>query len=176
MALTIDATVGGASANSFVLLTEFATYMESRSNSDAYDDADSDDTRNRALAEATRELSALMWQGYRVDDTQALAWPRDLVANPDDPNGAFYDNDAIPGRIKRATYELALAVLKAGTTDIFSLDESLNVQSEEIGGAISTSYYEPSARIRGLARYPAVMREIRPLLAGRTLGSPVVRG
>jgi len=175
MAISIDATVGGASSNSFTTLAEWTTYMEGRLNSDAFDDADSDDMRNRALAEATRELSAVNWQGYRADDTQALAWPREWVLNPDDPNRDYYDNDEIPDRIKRATYELALAFLKAGTTDIVSLDTTLNVKRSQID-VISTEYYEPGHRVKGLARYPAVMREIRPLMQAAGVTSQVVRG
>lgn len=176
MPVAIVATVGSASANSFTTLAEFTTYMESRLNSDSFDDATTDEA-NRALCEATRELSALVWQGTRTDTTQALSWPREWVFNPDDPNHDYFDNDVIPDRLKRATYELALAFLKAGTTDIVSLDESLNVQSENIGQtSIATSYYEPGYRIKGLARYPAVMREIRMLLEAQGITSPVVRG
>lgn len=173
MAVVIDATVGGASANSFVTLATWTTYMQSRLNASAFDDATTDD-QNRALCEATRELSVMGWQGYRTDDTQALAWPREWVPNPDDPNGDYFDNDVIPDRIKRATYELALAFLKAGTTDVVSLDTTLNVKSQTID-VISTEYYDPAFRVKGLSRYPAVMREIRPLLHSQGITSPVVR-
>ena len=176
MAITIVATVGSASANSFVTLAEMTTYMEGRLNSDAFDDATTDE-QNRSLAEATRELSAVTWAGYRTDDTQALSWPREWVVNVDDPNHDYYDNATIPDRVKRATYELALAFLKAGTTDIVSLDESLNVRSESVGqSSVATEYYDPGSRIKGLARYPAVTREIRPLLASAGLTTRVVRG
>jgi hypothetical protein len=164
MAITIVETVGSASANSFVSLAELASYMEGRLNSTSFDNATTDN-KNRALAEATRELSAISWAGVRTDDTQALAWPRDLVRNPDDPNYDFYDDGVIPERVKRATYELALAFLKSGTVDIVSLDTTINVRRTSIAGAIETEYYDPGHRITGLARYPAVMREIRPLLA-----------
>ena len=174
MAITIDATVGGASANSYVTLAEWTTYMEGRLNSDAFDDATAD-SKNRALVEATRELTALTWQGYRVNDTQALAWPRDWVIDVDDPNYDYYDDDEIPVRLKRATYELALAFLKAGATDIVSQDTALDVKMESIGGAITTEYYEAGHRTRGIARYPAVMREIGNLLMGSRLSSRVVR-
>lgn len=174
MPVTIVATVGSASANSFTTLAEWTTYMESRLNSTSFDDATTDE-KNRALCEATRELSTLGWYGYRTDDVQALAWPREWVFNPDDPNNDYFDNDVVPDRVKRATYELGLAFLKAGTTDVVSLDTSLNVKSQTID-VISTEYYEPGFRIKGLARYPAVMREIRPLLAAQGLTSPVVRG
>lgn len=175
MAITIDATVGGASANSFVTLAEMTTYMEGRLNSDSFDDATTDN-QNRALAEATRELSAAVWEGYRTDSTQALSWPREWVRDPDEPNGNYYDNNVIPTRVKRATYELAFEFLKAGTTDLAALDTSFNVKRTNIAGAIETEYYGPGHRIKGLARWPAVMREIAPLLAGSMLTTAVVRG
>lgn len=175
MSLTIDPTVGGASANSFVTHAEFATYMESRLNDSAFTGAASDDTIRRALTEATRELSARTWKGYRVTDTQALSWPRQWAYNPDSPTQDYYDTDVIPARVKRATYELALAFLKAGTTDIVSLDDTLQIQSEQVD-VVRTEYVAPHARVRGLARYPAVMREIEPMLARTGVGVKVVRG
>ena len=174
MAVTITATVGSASANSFVTLSEWTTYMESRLNSDAFDDATTDE-QNRALTEATRELSSIMWPGVRTDDVQALAWPRELVRNPDDPNHNYYDDDIIPDRVKRATYELALAFLKAGTTDIVSQDTALDVKRSSIAGAIETEYYGPGHRTKGLARYPAVMREIGPLIQAASFTATVER-
>lgn len=174
MAITIDATVGGASANSFVTLSEWTTYMEGRLNSDAFDDATTD-SQNRALAEATRELSAANWRGYRVDDTQALAWPRQWAHDPDSPAQDYYDIDVVPERVKRATYELALAFLKAGTADVASLDSDRLIKRQRID-VLETEYLDPGQRPQGLARYPAVLREIRPLLAGSTLTSKVVRG
>ena len=173
MAITIDPTVGGASANSFVALADWSTYMEGRLNSDAFDDA-STDSRNRALAEATRELSALTWTGYRVTDTQALAWPRQWAWDPDSPTQDYYDTDVIPARVARATYELALAFLKAGTTDVVSLQSDLLIKREKVD-VIETEYMDAAHRPRGLARYPAVMREIAPLLAGTAVTSEIVK-
>ena len=174
MAITIDATVGGGSANSFVTLAEMTTYMEGRLNSSSFDDATTDN-QNRALAEATRELSAVMWKGYRVDDTQALAWPRQWAWNPDDPTQDYFATTVIPDRIKRATYELALAFLKAGTTDIASIESDRLVKREKID-VIETEYVDTAMRPKGLARYPAVMREIAPLLENTGITNPVIRG
>lgn len=174
MAITIVATVGGASSNSFAELADFSSYMEGRLNSDAFDDATTDD-KNRALAEATRWLSALMWQGVRASDTQALAWPRELVRDPDDPHHNYFDDDEIPARVERATYELAFAFLKAGTSDIASLDSDRLVKRTRID-VIETEYVDPARRPQGLSRYPAVMREVAPLLASTPLESPVLRG
>ena len=117
MAVTIVATVGSASANSYVTLAECTTYMEARLNSDAFDDAVADD-QNRALVEATRELTVLPWDGLQVTATQALAWPRQWSRDPDSPVQDYFDTDVVPQRVKDATCELAFQFLKAGTTDL----------------------------------------------------------
>ena len=57
MTLVIDATVGGASANSFITLTEAQTFMDARLNSTAWSGASTAD-QNISLVEATRELSS----------------------------------------------------------------------------------------------------------------------
>lgn len=173
MAITIDAAVGGASANSFVLLSEWTTYMEGRLNSDSFDDATTD-SKNRALAEATRELSAARWKGKRVTATQALSWPRQWAHDPDSPIQDYYDTDVVPERIKRATYELALAFLKGGTTDVASLPSDLLIKREKID-VIETEYMDAAQRPKGLMRYPAVMREISELLEGSSITSEVIR-
>lgn len=174
MAITIVATVGSASANSFVTLAEMTTHMEGRLNSDTFDDATTDN-QNRALAEATRELSALMWDGYRVDDTQALSWPRQWAYDPDSPTQDYFATTVVPERVKRATYELAFEFLKAGTTDIAALDSDRLIKREKID-VIETEYVDPGQRPKGLSRYPSVMREIAPLLTSPTLSTEVWRG
>lgn len=161
MAVTIDATVGGASANSFVLLTEMTTYMEGRLNSSSFDDA-STDNQNRALVEATRWLSALSWRGDRVTDTQALAWPRQWAYDPDNPAQTYYDTDEVPQRVKDATMELAFQFLKAGTTDIAGLDAQAGIRRKKID--VIETEYDTVRRPTGMQAYPSVLRTIRPLL------------
>lgn len=173
MAISIVATVGGASSNSFAELSDWTSYMEGRLNSDAFDDAD-EDTQNRALAEATRELSAQAWKGKRTDEDQALAWPRQWVADPDHPWGDYYDQDVIPARIQRATYELAFEFLKAGTTDIAAMPDDLLVKQSTVD-VLTTVYVEPHQRPAGLRRYPSVWREIGPLLTNSGIGKRTVR-
>ena len=173
MAITIDASVGGASANSFATLAEFTTYMEGRLNSSAFDDA-SADSQNRALAEATRELSAKVWLGRRVNDTQALSWPRELVIDPDSSVANYFASTVIPDRVKDATCELAFQFLKAGTTDVAALDGTLNTKREKVG-PLETEYFEPDERARGLARYPSVTRYLRGLVAGAGVAGKAIR-
>lgn len=175
MALTIVATVGSASANSFVTLEEYAAHMESRLNASAFGAAELE-KKKASLLEAARELQVLPYIGSRVDTTQALPWPRKYAVNPDAPeptaiDGLFFDDagesyyaeDVIPDRIKRAQIELAFEFLRAGTTDIASLERGLDVKRRKVD-VIETEYVDVEDRAHRLARFPTVMRELRPLL------------
>jgi hypothetical protein len=169
----ITATVGSASANSFATEDEFDAYLETRLNVGTYTAAN----KQKALIEATRDLTLLSYIGERVDSTQALAWPRADAPNPDSPaidtvygdELSDFAEDVIPQRVKDATCELALEYLKAGTTDIASLDSTNNIQSETVG-PISTSYFKPTERAQALARFPRVVNYVRPLLKGSSSG------
>lgn len=137
--------------------------------------AASTDSQNRALVEATRELGGRDYVGRRVDSTQALEWPRWYAVNPDAPVGStwYYATTVIPDRIKNATCELALQFLNMGTSDLAALDSTLNVEEKTVD-VLTTRYFAPQLRAKGLARFPRVMDYIRPLLANS--GSQIIRG
>jgi hypothetical protein len=159
--ITVDATVGGAAANSFVTVAEADSYLEARLNSAAWTGTE---PKKQAVIEATRSLSALAWQGNRADDTQFLSWPRFNASNPDGTSALdVYDDDVIPQRIKDATCELALEFLRAGTTDIANPESSSGVIEKTVG-PLTTRWADPSQRLSGLARFPRVMALINPLL------------
>lgn len=179
MSLTIDATVGGASANAFITEAEAIAYMASRLNVTGWttlSGATCTETEKAAIIEATREISARDFRGQRATSTQALSWPRWWVVNPDAPvfGYVYYSNTVIPDRVKDATCELALQFLKLGTTDAAALDSYHNVQRKNIGGAIDTEYTAIGDRAIGLARYPRVLLRLDPLLAPNT--TQVIRG
>ena len=173
MPIAIDATVGGAAANSYVLLADAQTYMSGRLNSSAWDTATTDQ-QNRALVSASAELTNLSWVGRRATVTQALAWPRWMAPNPDSPVGFLYLSDIIPDRVANATYELAFQFLVAGTTDIAALDPNLAVVEKTVD--VLTTRYQPYQKPQGLARFPSVMRYIRPLLASVAGSTPILKG
>jgi hypothetical protein len=159
--ITIVETAGAANANSFVSVAEADAYLETRLNSTAWTGTE---PKKQALVEATRELSAIGWQGYRASDAQALAWPRFNAPDPDGTSDfVYFDTAEIPQRIKDATCELALEFLRAGTTDVAALDSLIGI-TEETVGPLTTRYAEPSQRAQGLARYPRVQKHIAPLL------------
>jgi hypothetical protein len=175
MAVTIVATAGSATANSFVTLAEANTFMEGRLNASTWETDASDDNKNRALVEATRQLSAMQWLGLRTDTTQILSWPRTWVTNPDSPSLAFYTTTIIPQRVKDATMELAFQFIKAGTVDVAALAGTAGIKRKKVD--VLETEYDTARRPTGLALYPSVTRYIRPLLSEvGPYSSTIVRG
>ena len=85
MAISIDATVGGANANSYLTLNNAQAIIDG-----FVQDADvtawasaTTDQKNRALFTATQRLDRERFLGARATDTQALQWPRTGVRKPD---------------------------------------------------------------------------------------------
>lgn len=110
----IDATAGGASANSYATLAEADTFHSMRLHADAWTDAD-DSEQTVALQMATRLLDQWFeWTGFTSTNTQALLWPRSGVVGV---NGYLEDNTAIPDRVRDATAELAMHLLLDPDTD-----------------------------------------------------------
>ena len=122
MPATIDATLSGAAANSYVTLAAADTYFETVPDSSTWTDK-STDAKNRALISATRWIDALSFYGDRCTTTQALKWPRNNYTI----DGVDLACSLIPDAIKAATYELARAFANdtdaitgsTGTTGIY---------------------------------------------------------
>ena len=122
MAVTIDATAGGASANSYITLAEADTFVEAMiSSSDVSKwTTGNDDSRNRALTAAAQRLDRERFLGARATDTQALQWPRTGVRKPDTYvntyatgfpfriSDDYYTDTEIPDQVKRAQIEMAV--------------------------------------------------------------------
>lgn len=173
MALAIVADVGSATANAFVTVAVADLYLEARLNASAWAGTD---PKMQAIIEATRELNALAWVGYRVNDTQALAWPRRVAPNPDASNGgydetwtlrSYFAETVIPQRVQDACCELALEFLRLGTTDLAAASKTMGVIEKTID-VITTKYAAPSQQATGLQRYPRIWTLIAPLLATGT--------
>lgn len=113
MALTLVATAGSASANTYCTRADATTYHEGRLYSDDWNDADTTD-QDAALVMATRLLDQWFdWQGSAVDSTQALKWPRTGVLGP---TGYQLASNAIPAEIRDATAELARCLIAEDRT------------------------------------------------------------
>lgn len=121
MAVTLNATSGSASANSYITLADAETYFESHLYSSDWD-AETDANKDIALVMATRLLDNMFdWAGAQTDTTQALRWPRVgmLAANELE----YVENDEIPTELKNAQCELAQALIRADRT----LDSDIEV-------------------------------------------------
>ena len=122
MAVSIDATAGGASANSYMTLSEADTFVEAMiSSSDVSKwTTGNDDSRNRALTAAAQRLDRERFLGARATDTQALQWPRTGVRKPDTYvntyatgfpfriSDDYFTDTEIPDQVKRAQIEMAV--------------------------------------------------------------------
>ena len=126
--MAIDATIAGASSNSYLSLEEAEGYFAARLRSDAWSGA-SDADKEKALLTASRRIEAHRLRvhrrpyGYPYDLPNALDRPSDPLApaNPDqalsfprqcdlDRSGSY----AAPDHVKQAQCEEALALLAQG--------------------------------------------------------------
>lgn len=104
---TIDATVGGADANSYATLAEANTYFLSRPHSDIWNNEVDNDVLNNALIHATRRINQEKYIGQRGSSTQRLVFPRDNIEfDGIDLSGT------IPRQIKEAQFETAIFILE----------------------------------------------------------------
>ena len=106
MAATINATIKGENANSYVTLTEANSYFETVPDSSTWTNK-SDDEKKRALISATRWIETLVFYGDRCDESQALKFPRTNYQ----VDGVELACSTIPNNIKYAQYELALSLI-----------------------------------------------------------------
>ena len=153
--MAIDATVGGASANSYVTDAEATAYFIGRLNAEAWDVALDPEA---ALLSAARRLDQESYRGTSAEAAQALAWPRSGVTDED---GRTVASDAIPDRVKRAQMELALAMLG---------DDLLADTGLEGFESVKVGPLDVTPRHRTAGALPAnVRRELAPFLAGSTI-------
>ena len=138
MAITLDATVGGANANTYISLSDANSFIEGlvlNDDTTAWDNS-STDNKNRALFTAAQRIDREKFLGARVADTQALEWPRSGVRKPDTytnlyglsfPNrlvADYYLDTEIPDRVKHAQVVLAVYLTNnRGGLDLSGLED-----------------------------------------------------
>lgn len=145
MAISIDATVGGASANSYLTLAAAELIVEGFVQDDdvtAWASA-TNDQKNRALYTAAQRLDRERFLGARATDTQALQWPRTGVRKPDTYINTYavgfpfrittdyYTDTEIPDQIKKA--QVVLAVYLNNNKDGMGLSGIEDYKSVQIG-------------------------------------------
>lgn len=121
MAITLDATVGGANANTYLTLNDAQAIIDG-----LVEDGDvtawasaTTDQKNRALYTAAQRLDRERYLGARVTDTQAMQWPRTGVRKPDTYINTYavgfpfrittdyFTDTEIPDQVKKAQAILA---------------------------------------------------------------------
>jgi hypothetical protein len=138
VAAVIDATLSGASSNSYVTLADADAYFETTPDSGTWTDK-TNDQKNRALISATRWIDALSFYGDRCTDTQALKWPREDYT----VDGVDLACTLIPDGIKTATYELARAFAN-DTTAITGTSGTTGIYDEVKLGDLQVKYNKTS--------------------------------
>lgn len=122
MAVTITATVGSATANSYQTLADAQAIIDGLIEDDditAWASATTDQ-KNRALFTATVRIDRERFLGARVTDTQALQWPRTGVRKPDTYINTYatgfpfristdyFTDTEVPDQVKKAQAILAV--------------------------------------------------------------------
>ena len=99
MAATINATIKGENANSYVTLTEANDYFDTSPDSSPCTNK-TDDQKKRDLISADRWIDTLVFYGDRCDESQALKFPRTNYQ----VDGVELACTTIPNGIKYAQY------------------------------------------------------------------------
>ncbi len=180
MAISIDATVGGANANSYLTLAAAELIIEG-----LVQDADvtawasaTTDQKNRALYTATQRIDRERFLGARATDTQALQWPRDGVRKPDTYintyavgfpfriTADYYTTTEIPDQIKKA--QAWLAVYLNNNKDGMGLSGLEDYKSVSIG-SLSVQVAGANATATGADRLPPIFERY---LTGLRISGP----
>jgi hypothetical protein len=145
VSLTLDATVGGASANAYVEITDVDVVAPFRPNVGAAWIAASStpDLQIQAIVQATTRIDQLRFAGSPSNDSQALEWPRENVK---DRYCRPIDSGSIPNAVRNATISLAMnyASQIVANTDPITAGESQSIQIAKAGDA-EVQYFAPSS-------------------------------
>jgi hypothetical protein len=180
MAITIDATIGGASANSYLTLADAQDLIDGMVENDdvtAWASATTDQ-KNRALYSATQRLDRERFLGARATDTQALQWPRTGVRKPDTYintyatgfpfriTADYYTDTEIPDQVKQA--QVVLAVYLNSNKDGLGLSGLEDYKSVTIG-SLSVTSAGASSMATGADRVPPIFERY---LTGLRISGP----
>ncbi|MFP1634092.1 DnaT-like ssDNA-binding protein [Zhengella sp. ZM62] len=154
--MALDATIGGASADTYGTVAEADAYFLARGVSSW---TGTDAAKEAALIKAATYLDNVYrgrWKGRALTMTQARAWPRGWVVNAE---GYAVDPNTIPTQVKNAQFEAALLLI-GGTSLEATIDRA--VKSETVG-PISVTYMD-GATLE--AQYPQVTNWLSDLVTG----------
>ena len=154
MSLICEDGSGKSDSESYISVADASSYHTARGNT-AWAALATDALREAALRRATdymRQAYRSRWQGYKVNEDQALDWPRYDV----EVEGYAIDSDIVPTEIKNACAELAL---RASAADL-NPDLTQGVAREKVG-QIEVEYDKASPQF---TRYRAIDALLSPYL------------
>lgn len=152
--MSLDATIGGASADSYVTLAEFTAYALAQGWTATGTDAAKEAMLRRAALSVDVSYGFV---GITVTVDQALQWPRVWTGLV---NGWPVASDSIPQAIKSAQMEMAY-LISGGADPMATLDGVIASERVKAGPVESDVTYQGG---KGLPRYTAVSRLLRPYL------------
>jgi hypothetical protein len=163
--MTIDATVGGADANSFATLAEFTAYAALRGWTLETTDALNEINMLRAMDALTRKYTST---GYKTTEAQALPYPRVTDVYID---GYVVATDIVPQQWKDAEFEMAY-LIQGGADPLATVElGAVKVSKVKAGPVESETEYSGA---RETPRYVAIEGLIGPfILSG--LGAATVK-
>lgn len=147
--MALDATVGGASADTYATLVEYSAYADAMGLTLSGDTTSQEANLRRARAYLDR---AYVWAGYLVSSTQALAWPRviDYLVE-----GYSVPVDDIPQDIKDAQCEMAY-LIQEGADPFATLTAGAVTGERKKVDVIETQTTYSDSTARSRPSYPAV--------------------
>lgn len=152
--MALDATPGGPSADSFCTVDEADAYHAARGFNTEWASS-SPDVKEKHLKWATGVLDDhFSFVGARASATQALSWPRSGV----ELDGVELPAAEVPRRVKHATAELALRLMREDWTEGLGPVTDAGVQVGPLRTSAETHHPIP-ARVQSL---------LEPLVVGGT--------
>lgn len=163
----LDATPGGATANSYGTLAEANAYFQTRAFAEAWTTLTDDARKTTALITVTERLERLAYTGERTSDAQALKFPRENCYTSD---GERQASNVVPRRVKLAQFEYALALV--GGSDPLASGDLAGFEEIHLPGGIK---FKTSEAARSAGGTPSAVEEL--IAPFRTAdGSLLLRG
>jgi len=137
MAFTFDATVKGATANSYVSVEDADDYFSGNIFNSSWIQL-SNTEKEQYLVFSTNRLETELYSGIPTTDTQALAMPRKGVLDVNRIN--YLDEDTIPTRFKNAVLELVMQYIQEYKEEspTFSKQDQARMSAIELGPITAT--------------------------------------
>ena len=114
---------GSSTANTYITLAEYETYIDERGLTDTTSDAAK--TGRIIQAKDWLESQYMRYQGFKNSDAQALAWPRSWVQI----YGYAVTSTEIPQQLKDGQAQL---VIDSASTDIYNVSDGKAITKEKV--------------------------------------------